>query len=137
MPSLTNIQIITRALRKINVNPEGVTPTAEQTEDCLAELNTMMAKWEEDDVFLQYFAQTSASDTFPCQEYTHQGVIGMLALRVAPNYSVAASQEAIDYARDGWDTILRKAMNKQLPRSDLSHLPHGAAGQLRSSIMDG
>lgn len=136
MPALTNLDIISRALRKINVNPEGVSPSAEQGADCLAELNTMMVKAEEDDIFLQWFAQTSLSDPFPCQEYTHQGVIGMLAVRIAPNYSVQVSQETLDYAQDGWQTILRKAMNKQLPRSDLSHLPRGAAHR-HSRITEG
>lgn len=135
MPQLTNLQIIARALRKINLNPEGVTPSAEQTADTLAELNTMLVTWEEDDVFLQYYVQTSASDNFPCQEYTHQGVIGMLAIRMASNYGIQVSQELLDYARDGWETIVRKAMNKALPRSNLSHLPRGAAR--RSRITEG
>ncbi len=127
MPTLTNLDIIDRALRKLNVNPQGVTATAEQGAECLAEMNTMITKWEEDDVFLQWFNQASVSDNFPLQDYCQQGVIGMLAIRVAPNYSVEVSQETLDYAQDGWATILRKAMNKQLPRSNLSHLPAGSA----------
>lgn len=127
MPVLTNIDVITRALRRINLNPEGVTPTAEQQADCLAELNSMLAKWEEDGIYLQWFAQTSASDDFPLPEYTQQGVIGHLAMRMAPVYSISLTPELVLYAEDGYQTISRKAMNRDLPRSDLSHLPRGAS----------
>lgn len=131
MPTLTNIDIITRALRKINVNPEGVTPSAEQTQDSLDEMNSMINRWLEEDVNIQYFSQTEASDPFPCHEYTHQGVIGQLAVAIAGNYGIPVPAELSNplgtgYADVGWQTILRKAMNDNLPRADLSHLPQGS-----------
>jgi hypothetical protein len=131
MPALTNIDIVRSALRKAQIIPITANPSAAQAAEVLADLNTMMNAWEEDGVRLQYFNQTVLADDFPCPEYTHQGVIGMLAVRIAPNFGRTVPAELSNgagtgYADVGWATILRKAMNDQLPTADLSNLPRGA-----------
>lgn len=108
----------------------------------LTELNTMMQRWEQDGVLVQYFTQTSTSDDFPCQEYTHQGVIGMLAVAIAPNFGRSVPPELSNplgtgYADVGWQTILRKAMNDSLPTADMSHLPQGSGQRDRFDIEAG
>jgi hypothetical protein len=128
--SVTNIYIIRAALRKAQVIAITAQPSAAQADECLQELNRMMNQWEESDVFLQYFNQTSTADDFPCPEYSHQGVIGMLAVRIAPNFGRSVQPELSNpsgtgYADEGWATILRKAMNDHLPIADLSYLPKG------------
>ncbi len=130
MPTLTNIDIIRTALRKANILAITAQPSAEQAAECLLDLNTMMNNWEQSGIRLQYFNQTSTADDFPCAEYTHQGVIGMLAVSIASNFGRSVTPELSNgagtgYADVGYATIVRKAMNDQLPRADLSHLPQG------------
>lgn len=126
MATVAIIDLIDRALRKINVIPEGVTCSAEQGATGLAELNSMFPLWEEDGIRLQWFFQDSTANDFPCPEYTIQGVIGALAIALAPQYGREISQELLLYADMGMQTIVRKAMNAQLPRADMSHLPQGS-----------
>ncbi len=129
------IDVVTRALRKINVVPEGVTPSAEQGAACLDQLNSMFPAWEESDIFLQWYPQTSTADDFPCPDYCIDGVIGSLAIAMAPAYGVGVSPELASYMDAGMQIIRRKAMNKKLRPVDLSHLPQGRAG--RSDIFNG
>jgi hypothetical protein len=123
---MTNIELITQALRKINVIAQIATPTAGQASDALAELNRMMSRWEEENIGLQYYTQSTLSDDFPCADYTHQGVIGSLAAALAANYGRALSPEAVKYMEDGMRTILNKIISKQMRPADMSHLPEGS-----------
>ena len=48
----TNLQIITDALRSINVIDETETPSAEQGSHCLRQMNQMLAEWAVDGIVL-------------------------------------------------------------------------------------
>jgi hypothetical protein len=120
---MTNLDLITGALRKLNVINEIATPSAEQGADCLEALNDMLAQWEADGISLQYFKQSSTTDAFPCQDYTVTGVRAALAIRVAGDFSASVSTELAAEFDSGFATILRKAMTKQLPEASMSHLP--------------
>lgn len=132
-----NIDIIDRAFRKINVIPEGVTCSAEQGQAGLDALNEMFPKWEEDDILLQWFFQTSTADDYPCPEYTIMGVIGALAITLAPQYGRDVSQELLLYADEGMKTIKRKAMNAMIQPADFSHLARGAGRRDPGRITEG
>jgi hypothetical protein len=129
--TLANIDIIRLALRKAQIIPLTATPSAGQADEALKDLNTLMNRMEQDGIRLQYFNQTSPADDFPCPEYTHQGVIGMLAMSLCANFGRSVPAELSNgagtgYADVGMQTIMRKAMNDQLPRADMSHLPQGS-----------
>lgn len=128
------IDLITQSLRKANIIGQNATPTAGQSSTALGELNRMFTRWEEDDIRLQYFVQTDVAADFPCPDYTHQGVIGMLAVALCGNYGRRVQPELSNglgtgYADVGMATIMRKAMNDLLPRADLSHLPRGSGNR--------
>ena len=130
MSAPANIDIIRAALRQSQIISITAQPTAGQADELLGHLNRMMNNWEEDGIFLQYFNQTSTADPFPCPEYSHQGIIGMLAITAASSFGRSVPPELSNpagtgYADIGWATILRKAMNEALPIADLSHLPSG------------
>ena len=69
MPRLTNTQVITRALREINVINEVQAPTAEQGAQALSKLNSLMEAWKEDSLDVGYFEQSTTSDTCPIPDY--------------------------------------------------------------------
>lgn len=142
MAAITIINVIERAARKINLNPEGVSPSAEQAAEFLAEMNVMHPAWEESNVYLQWYFQTSTTANYPGPEYALQGVIGQLAVRMASNYGIAippelSNQLGTGYADMGWQTILRKAINQQLPRADMGGLSHGSGARTDFDITKG
>lgn len=120
---MTNLELITGALRKLNVINEVETPSAEQGAKCLEALNAMMAQWEEDGISLQYYRQTDTSATFPCPEYSEKGVRAALAIGVAGDFGATVSTELAAEFDSGYGTIVRKAMTRQLPEARMSHLP--------------
>lgn len=130
----TNLDLFKDALRLLNVINETETPTAEQGATCLRAMNQMLEQWEEDDIKLQYYEQSSTSATFPCPAYCEPGVIAALAIRLAPYFGASVSTELAALYDVGWSTICRKAMNSLLPEARMDHLP-GPNGR-RSDIIN-
>jgi hypothetical protein len=120
---VTNLELITGALRKINVINEIETPSAEQGAKCLEAMNAMLAQWEVDDINLQYYRQANTSDTFPCPEYAEKGVRAALAIAVASDFGATVSTELAAEFDSGYSTIVRRAMNKELPEASMTHVP--------------
>lgn len=132
---MTNSELIRDALGLIAVLSEVETPSAEQGAHALRILNQMMEQWEEEGVNLQYHAQTSTADTFPCPPYCEAGVAASLAIRLAPSYGATVSPELGVQADMTYQTILRKSINKTMEPADLSHLPLGEGRFATDSIL--
>lgn len=120
---MTILELIAGSLRKLNVINEIETPSAEQGAKCLESLNGMLEQWEEDGIRLQYYKQDSTSNTLPCPAYSETGVRAALAIRVAADFGAVVSTELAAEYDSGFSTILRKAMNNQLPEASMTHLP--------------
>lgn len=133
----TNIDIITQAFRKANIIAQIANPSAAQSEQGLADLNRMMYMLEQSDIYLQWYTQTDTAATFPCPEYTEQGVIGSLAVAISPNYGREVSVELAKYASDGMAVISRKSINKKIRPVDVSHLPPGSGLRGLGRIFEG
>lgn len=133
----TNIEIITAAYRKANIIPKVASPSGAQGQAALDDLNRLMWKLEEDDIHLQWYTQTDTAATFPCAQYTEQGVIGALAIVLCAGARIPVNPELALYADQGMQTITRKAMNKKLLPVDMSHLPHGTGRRERWNIEEG
>jgi hypothetical protein len=125
--SVTNLQIISDALRSLNVINETETPSADQGSLCLRELNQMLAQWEVDGYVLGYFAQNVTSDTCPIPAWAEKGVKYRLALEIAHFFGADPSLSVIAMADDGYSTIQRVITNLKLEGSDLTHLPMGTS----------
>lgn len=122
----TNLQVITDALRAINVIDETETPSAEQGAHCLRQMNQMIAEWEVDGVRLGYFAQVSTAASCPVPDWAENGVSMKLALRVAAHFGAQVPIGTAAAANDGYETILRTVLNQALEGADMSHLPMGS-----------
>ena len=125
MPRLTNTQVITRALREINVINEAQTPTAEQGTQALEKLNSLMEAWKEDSLDIGYFEQTSTADTCPIPDYAEGAVIHALAMEIAPQYGATISGETIAKVQYYMRLLRRKIINENLDNTDMTHLPAG------------
>lgn len=124
--SVTNVQVVTDALRSLNVIREGQTPNANQSANVLRQLNQMMFAWEADGTVLGYFEQTTPSDTCPIPQWSEQGVTYQLAIFIAGDYGADPLPSVIKRADDGYQTILRTVENLRLEGADMRHLPAGS-----------
>lgn len=124
--SISNIQLITDALRSINVIREGQAPNPNQLTNVLRQLNQMLAAWEVDKVPLGYFAQSDPGATCPIPEWAEMGVSGKLAVAISGDYGTEVLQSIKDRAEEGYRTILRVVENLKLEGADMRHLPVGS-----------
>lgn len=123
---ITNIKVITDALRCLNVIREGQAPNANQSANVLRMLNQMLFAWEADGTVLGYFEQSNPGDTCPIPQWAEQGVTYMLAIAIAGDYGADPLPSVIKRADDGYQTILRTVMNLALEGADMRHLPVGS-----------
>lgn len=133
--SVSNSDLIADSLRDIGVIAETETPSPEQGATALRQLNQMIEEWEESEIRLEYFAQTSLSETCPIPAYAEGGITAMLAVRLAPVYGATVSAELAKKADDGMTLITRKAMHEKLKpvRADR---PLGEGHPLRTNILN-
>jgi len=134
----TNLQMITDALRGINVIDETETPSAEQGTFCLRQMNQMLATWKDaNGIDLGYFEQSSTAATCPIPAWAETGVWGRLALRVAAHFGAQVPIGTVATAEEGYTTILRTIMNLKLEGADMSQLPAGSGHRMGDSILTG
>lgn len=134
--SVTNLQLITDALRGLNVIRESQTPNANQQSHCLRQLNQMMSMWESDQINLQYYNQTDPGATCPIPEWAEQGVTNQLAIRIAGDYGADPLASIVKAADDGMQTILRAVIRIKRETSTMQHLPQGS-GRRAYNIITG
>jgi hypothetical protein len=85
--------IATRALKRLGLVEPGETPADDQAEDALAALNAMLAAWEADGI--------AVSPDIPLPAKHEEGVIALLAVRLAPDYGKEASAQVYADASKG------------------------------------
>lgn len=128
---MTNLDLITDALRELNVIDENEAPSAEQGVLGLRRLNQLMAEWGETDMaFPSWFEQSEQSADTPIPAWAMMAVAAVLAIILASAYGIAVSQELASKADSGSKMILRRNMNRKLRPIDLSNLPLGEAHHL-------
>lgn len=124
--SVTNLTIVTRALRAINVLSEVDVASPEQGRDGLAALNGLMSIWSMGDIDnLGWIFQDKINDTCPIPEWAEDPVMANLAIFLAPQYGATVSQELGARAQYGLSTLRQKAIREKLDNADMSHLPEG------------
>jgi len=121
----TNLEIISDALRELNVIAEIDTPSAEQGTHGLRKLNEMLEAWTENDIELGYFKQTSTSDDCPIPAWAERGVKAKLAIDLASTYGATVSLELATKANEGYQTILRRCISDKLEPANMNHMPIG------------
>jgi hypothetical protein len=74
----SSAQIVTRALKRLGLIEPGESPAAADADDGLAALNAMLAGWQADGI--------DVSPDVPLPAKYEEGVVAMLAVRLAPDY---------------------------------------------------
>lgn len=129
----TNAEVITAALREINVIGETDTASPEQGAYCLGQLNDMLELWTENDISIGYFEQSSTADDCPIPSWAKMGVQAKLAEAIAGHYGATISVELQRKIDDGYATIRRKCMVENMKPASMSHMPLGS-GQIGRGV---
>lgn len=124
--SVTNLQIINRALRELNVINETEDASPEQGRDCLAKLNGMLAMWKEVGIDFGWSQQTKTTGTAPIPELNEIGVHTNLAVLCASQYGATVSQALATVADRAYGLLLSKATREELDNVDMSHMSEGS-----------
>jgi hypothetical protein len=133
----TNLEIITDALRELNVISEIDTPSAEQGAHALRKLNDLLEAATEDGIDLGYYAQTLTTDNCPIPKWSERGVKLKLALELAPVYGSTVSAELASKLDEAWSQIVRKVAVENLKAMDMSSMPLGEGHGVRWDITRG
>lgn len=99
-------QICIDALGELQYFPANEDPAAADIEEARKRLNRMLNGWKADGVDVGLTADLELTDDFPMNDEHEEGIVALLAKRVAPAFSVTASQETQARALDGWQRIL-------------------------------
>jgi len=123
----TNFEVISDALRLINVISEIDSPSAEQGTHGLRVLNDLMESWTVDGVELGWFTQTEATDDCPVTDGALLAVKTSLATTLATTYGATITAELGVMASNAYKTLVRNTVRDQSVPSDMSHMPLGEA----------
>lgn len=122
----TAADIVTRSLKRLRILAPGETPAAADAEDGLAALNAMIASWETDGI--------SVAADLPLDDRFEQGLVAMLAVRLAPDYGIEPAASLLRDAEEGraaitaaFLTVPRTQFDVGLTRSSTQNTPYACA----------
>jgi hypothetical protein len=92
----TATDIVTRALKRLRVTGVGESPSAAQVQSGTDALNAMIASWE---------AEGLSGDVLPLNSRFEQGIIAMLAVRLAGDYGKSPDAVLVRDADNGWSAL--------------------------------
>lgn len=121
----TNLELISRALREINVIAETDDASAEQGSQCLKKLNNMMELWKEVGIDFGWYEQKTTAGSAPVPDYAELAVVNNLAILCCSQYGATASAELVAVAERTYNILLSKAQREELDNVDMSHMPEG------------
>lgn len=130
----TNSDFFKDALGLIGILAEGETPSAEQGATMLTVLNDMMEDLAADGIDLAFNPQSSTTDTLSIPEGHKQTVKYLLAVAAAPHFEVDIPPVVGSIASNGYNRLLRIAVQSNAQPRDFDHLP---LSRRRSNILNG
>jgi hypothetical protein len=124
----TSAQIVARALKRINVVAAGEDPSAVDAADGLAALNAMIAGWAADGI--------NISPDVPLPSKHEEGVVAMLAVRLAPDYGRMPSPLVTEAANEGMYRLEADYISAPLARFDTALVDMPSRGMMVIASVD-
>jgi hypothetical protein len=126
---MTNLELITQALRKIGVIDAFRPASAEDAALGLQELNNLMADLEADTVDLGYFTQTSVNDDLPLDDRDSSAILPLLAVSLSGAFPSSTISPALAFQADkNRSRLLRDAVLASAQEQSLKNMPLGVTG---------
>lgn len=120
----SSAQIVQRALKRLRLLQPGETPSAEDAADGLAALNAMIAGWQADGL--------EVTGDVPLAARFEEGVVALLAVRLAPDYGMDAPGQVLADAQTGLQrlqaaffTVPTSQFDYALTNSNTQSAPNG------------
>jgi len=85
----TVADIVGRAMRLIGVNDPNQSPSADDFATSMMALNAMCRRWEANGLSMGWQDVSNPSDELPAPPEAEEAIAYQLAMRIAPEYSVA------------------------------------------------
>ncbi len=125
---MTYNEMITAALLELGRLGQGQTANAWQGKIGLEVYNGMMAQYFVDNLDFNHFEVplSDINETAPVPEYAREGLISVLAVKLAPRMRAPVSLELAAKAKTGDAAFATALIHQQLDNADMSHLPQGS-----------
>lgn len=117
----TNLDIITTAIRILNIIDENQPPSSELAAEGLEAMNDLLAAWEKTGIELGYFPQTNLAAISPIEDADLRGVKFNLAIEIAGRKNVTPSLATIVVAKDAKDDLEKGT--SEIVENSFDHLP--------------
>jgi hypothetical protein len=124
----SSAQIVARALKRINVVAAGEDPSAGDAADGLAALNAMIAGWAADGI--------NISPDVPLPSKHEEGVVAMLAVRLAPDYGREPSPLVYEAATEGMYRLEADYISAPLAQFDSALIDMPSRGMMTVASVD-
>lgn len=118
---MTAIDLITDALRLVNVIDQNDVPTAEMGENGLRSLNELMRDWEEDGIRLGWVTVNDQEDVLSLAERDERAVKFNFAVELAGEYGIEPPARVEQIAADTYARVAKRAV--QHVECSMDHLP--------------
>jgi hypothetical protein len=119
------LDIVTDSLRQIGIIGESETPSADQGQDAVTRLNDLMASLAEDDIDLGWNPKDTTGDAAVLPLGEVPVIKALLAINLAGEYGVEVPQPTLKIAHDGYQRLLRKAIQQVMRVTRLYVMPRG------------
>jgi hypothetical protein len=103
----TALQIVTRALRLIQVIDPQQSVSSLDYETSQTALNAMLRRWEANGLAMGWQDVDSPSDALPVPPEAEEAIAYQLALRLAPEYGISPMPAVVEGAAQFMNDILR------------------------------
>jgi hypothetical protein len=125
---VTNLELITDALRELGVITPFQNPAAEHAALALRKLNQLMDLLARDTIDLGYFAQTDVNDECPMEDSDCNAVMPLLAMSLHTNFPAAEVPPTLPgMAENNRAQLLREAVKDNAEVASLTNIPLGSA----------
>jgi hypothetical protein len=121
------LEVVTDALRDINVIGETQTASAEQGSTAVRKLNELMASLAEDGIDLGFAPVANTAATMDLPLGAVSTIKALLSVACASIYGAEIPAQVAGKAESGYNRLLGQAVSMQIERAKSDTLPYGNA----------
>jgi hypothetical protein len=134
---MTNLEMVTSALRMLGVLDANETANSEDGAVGLEQLNDFFSLLLADSIDLGFTTQDDLADTFPLDDTTAAQIKPLLAIHLHTFFPSSVVPNTLPLRADAAMSQLRRtAVLANMEEADLRHIPLGEGNRARSDIIN-